>query len=326
MAEQLGAGGLTLEARTFYVMELLSRAVPQIAYGGWGMQKNIPARGGVNLDFRKLERPAVATTALTQGTPPSATAITWTHVTATIGQYGAYARLSDIAITQSIDEQVSELVTMWGEHMGDTLDIICRNELIAGTTVQYAAASTTRGDGGNVSGPLLEAEIREAVATLKKNNVKRIAKAGNRYVAVAHPNAEYDFVGSAAGAGTLSYILSHAAQRGEGNPLFTGDSFDFFGVKIIYTSNARVYGSAGSSGRGVFTTLVMGEQFYGESKLSAEAADIIVKPIGSSGALDALNQFGSVGWKAAYTARRLNESNAVRIEHGATLDIQGGVA
>jgi len=322
VAEQLGSGGLTEQARTFYVMQLLSRAVPQIAYGGWGLQKNIPARGGINLNFRKLERPAVATTALTEGTPPSATAITWTKVTATIGQYGAYARLSDIAEDQSIDDQVGEISTMWGEHMGDTLDIIVRNELIAGTTVQYAAASGSRGNGGNVSGPLVEAEIREAVAMLKKQNVKRIAKAGNRYVCVAHPNAEYDFVGSPTG--NLSYILSQAGQRGDSNPLFTGDTFDYLGVRNIYTSNAKVYGSAGLSGIGVFTALVMGEGFYGESKLSAETADIIVKPVGSAGALDPLNQFGTVGWKAAIAVRRLDEARAVRIEHSASLDIQGG--
>lgn len=322
MAEQLGSGGLTLQARTFYVNELLARAIPQLAYLGWGLSKNIPARGGVNLDFRRLERPANATTALTEGTPPAATAITWTHVTATIGQYGAYARLSEVAIDQTIDEQVSELVSMWGENMGQTLDIIARNELIAGTTVQYAGSATSR---GGLSALLLEAEIREAVATLKKNNVKRIAKAGNRYVAVGHPNAEYDFVGSPAG--NFSYIMSMAGQRGESNPLFTGDSFDYLGVRFVWTSNARVYGSAGISGNfGVFTTLVMGDQFYCESRLSAEAAGIIVKPVGSSGALDPLDQFGSVGWKAALAVRRLDETNAVRIEHTATLDIQGGVS
>jgi len=322
MAEQLGSGGLTVQARTFYVTELLSRAVPNFCYLGWGMQKNIPARGGINLDFRRLERPAAATTALVEGTPPAATAVTWTHVSATIGQYGAYARLSNIVIDQSIDEQVAELVTMWGENMGDTLDIIARNELIAGTTVQYAGVAASR---GGLSALLLEAEIREAVATLKKNNVKRIAKAGNRYVAIGHPNAEYDFIGSPAG--NFSYVMSMAGARGESNPLFTGDSFDYLGVRFQWTSNARVYGSAGMSGNfGVFTTLVMGEGYYGESRLSAEAADIIVKPVGSAGALDPLDQFGTVGWKAALAVRRLDETRAVRIEHTSSIDIQGGVA
>lgn len=319
MTEILGAGGLTIEARTFYVQELLARAIPNLAFLGHGISKNIPARGGINLTYRRLERPAVATTALTQGTPPAATAITWTQVTATIGQYGAYAALSDIAIEQSLDEQVGELVTMWGEHMGQTLDIIARNELIAGTSVQYAGSGGSR---GNASGPLVEAEIRKAVATLKRNNIKRIARDGNRYVCIGHPNAETDFLGTATT--NFQYILSQAGDRGPSNPLFTGDWQDYLGVRFYWTSNARVYGSAGLSAVGIFTALVMGDGYYGESRLSAEAADIIVKPVGSSGVFDPLNQVGSVGWKAALAVRRLDETAAVRIEHTATADVQGG--
>ena len=321
MAEQLGSGGLTLQARTFYVNELLARAIPQLAYLGWGLSKNIPARGGMNLDFRRLERPANATTALVEGTPPAVTGLTWTHVTASIAQYGAYDRLSDVVLDQSIDDQVAEIVPMWGENMGQTLDIIARNVLVAGTTVQYAHTATAR---NLASGLLVESEIREAVATLKTANVKRIAKAGGRYVAIGHPNAEYDFVGSPSG--NLSYILSMAGTRGDTNPLFTGDSFDFLGVRFIWTSNARVFGTAGPTYRGVFTTLIMGDQFYGESRLNAEAADIIVKPVGSAGADDPLNQYGSLGWKAALAVAILDQTRAVRIEHGATLDVQGGNA
>lgn len=318
MAEQLGSGGLTVEAKTFYVKELLARAVPTFCFLGYGIKKNIPARGGLNLEWRQLQRPAVATTALTQGTPPSAQAITWTNVTATILQYGAFARLSDLAYSQSFDEQVSELVGMWGEHMGETLDIIARNELIAGTNVQYAGSGGSR---GNVSGPLIEAEVRKALATMKRNNIRKVASVG-RYVLIAHPNTENDFLGSPTG--NMSYILTQAGARGGDNPIFTGDSYDYLGVRIMYTSNAKVYGSAGLSAIGVFTALLIGEGFYGESRLSEATGEIITHPIGSAGAQDPLNQYGTVGWKAALAVRRLQEANGLRIEHTSSIDVQGG--
>lgn len=324
MADQYGAGGLTVEARTFYVKELLARAVPNFCFRGWGIEKDIPARGGMSLDFRRLERPAAATTALTEGTPPSATAVTWTHVVATLNQYGAYSRESDVAKTQTIDEQVSELVKMWGdEHMPETLDIITRNELLTGTTVQYAGSAGSRGGLSPTACLMLEAEVREAVATLEKNNVKRIAKAGGNYVLIGHPNVKYDFIGSPTG--NLSIILQNAGARGDANPLFTGKPFDYMGVRTLFTSLARVYGSAGLSYNcGVFTTLVIGQGAYGESKLSDMAADVIVHGVGSAGALDPLDQFWTAGWKAALGVRILNNSNMVRIEHSCTLDIQGG--
>lgn len=324
MADQYGSGGLTVEARVFYVKELLARAVPNFCFRGWGIEKDIPARGGMSLDFRRLERPAVATTALTEGTPPSSTAVTWTHVVATINQYGAYSRESDVAKSQTIDEQVSELVKMWGdEHMPETLDLITRNELLTGTTVQYAGTAGSRGGVSPTAAYLVEAEIREAVATLERNNVKRIAKAGGNYVMIAHPNAKYDLIGSPNS--NLSLLLMNAGARGDANPMFTGKPFDYMGVRSIWTSNARVYGSAGLSYNcGVFTALVIGEGAYGESKLSDMAADVIVHEVGSAGALDPLNQFWTAGWKAALGVRVLNNSNMVRIEHSSALDVQSG--
>ena len=322
MAQQLGVGGLTVEGRTFYEKELLMRAVPQFRYLGWGLQKEIPRQGGNNIQFRRLERPAATTSALVDGTPPSSTAVTWVSVATTIYTYGAYARFSEVAYAQGIDNILSETIEMWGEQMGDSLDLIARAVLIAGTTVQYSDVAASR---GGVSGPLTEAEVREAVATLKRNNARRIARAGGRFVAITHPNAMADLVGSPSG--NLSVILQNAGVRGDSNPLFTGEAFDYLGVRFLESSNARIFGSAGlSTYPGVFTTLVMGEQLYGETKFGAIAPGIITHEPGSSGALDPLNQFGSVGWKASLGVVRLNEAFAVRIEHGASADVQSGNA
>lgn len=319
MSQQLGVGGLTAEGRTFYETQLLMRALPRFAYLNWGLQKDIPARGGNNIQFRRLERPAATTSALVEGTPPASTAVTWVSVAGTIYTYGAYSAFSEVAFNQGIDNILSESTEMWGEHMGDSLDQVARAVLIAGTTVQYSDVAGSR---GGVSGPLTEAEVREAVSTLKKNNARRIARAGNRFVAVTHPNAMYDFVGSPSG--NLSVILQNAGVRGEANPLFSGDAFDYLGVRFIETSNARVFGSAGLTFRGVFTTLVMGEEFYGETRFGTIRPQIIVKDPDSGGVANPLNQWGTVGWKASLGVVRLNEAFAVRIESGSSLDIQGG--
>lgn len=324
MAQQLGVGGLTAENKTFYEKVLLWRAVPQFVHLGWGVPKTIPARGSNNLEWRRLERPAAATTALTEGTPKVATGVTWTSVTATVQQYGAYARFSEVAMRQSIDDILAETVTMWGEHMGDTLDIIARNVLSGGTSVLYEGAAVCR---GHISGPMTEAEIREAVMTLKGNNVRRLGKANGRYVGIMHPNVMYDFVGSPTG--NFSLVLQRAGIRGDANPLFTGDAFDYLGVRLIESTNARIFGCAGASlttgRRGVFTTLVLGEGYYGEVRYGQGDASIIVHPPGSSGAGgDALNQFGSVGWKAPLAVRILNQTCAVRIESAASNDVQAG--
>ena len=51
----------------------------------------------------------------------------------------------------------------------------------------------------------------------------------------------------------------------------------------------------------------------------AAKASIIVKPLGSSGTADPLNQRSTIGWKSFFTAVRLNELAICRIETAATL-------
>lgn len=75
---------------------------------------------------------------------------------------------------------------------------------------------------------------------------------------------------------------------------------------------------AGENGTEVQATLVFGKDAYGV--ISIDGSDVIesiIKPCGSSGTADPLNQRATVGAKvAAYTAKILNDLWIVRIEHG----------
>ena len=90
MATQtLGAAGLTVESRTFYETILLGRNTPDWLHERFAMKRPIPSRGGKTISLRQFTRPAAATTALTEGTPPSATNPTVGEVTISVSQYGA---------------------------------------------------------------------------------------------------------------------------------------------------------------------------------------------------------------------------------------------
>lgn len=78
---------------------------------------------------------------------------------------------------------------------------------------------------------------------------------------------------------------------------------------------------AGASNAPVYSTVVYGQNAYGDVELAGNGKNIevIVKPNGSSGALDPLNQRGTVAWKVkGYCCTILQDAFIVRIEHGAT--------
>ena len=131
---------LTNEAKTFYDLKLLERALPELVHSQFGQSRPIPPNEGVNINFRKFASLPAATTALTEGTPPSATTLTISTVAATVSQYGAVVDGSDLVSTQSIDNVLTEVAELLGENMGNTLDIIDREILVAGTTVCKSAA------------------------------------------------------------------------------------------------------------------------------------------------------------------------------------------
>lgn len=313
--ELIGAAGWTLENKTFYEKELLVREVPNFVYVGHGIKKPLPRNGSNNLEWRRLERPSAATTALTEGTPPAVTQTTWSNVAATVSQYGAWNQVSDVAIQQSIDDVIPELTMMWGEHMRDSLDRIARDILVAGTNVSYADSATSRGalTVGNI---LDEVELRTLRRLLKRRNATpmRSGPYRGKFVYIDHPDAFYDLLSDT----TIQNVLQNAGSRGGANPYFTGDQFDYLGIAMLETTNTPAVSGGGLSLAAavhIFQGIMFGDQAYGESEFGFDTMEIIVKPVGSGGTSDPLNQHGTTGWKAAYTAAITNQNFIQRLEH-----------
>jgi len=84
-------------------------------------------------------------------------------------------------------------------------------------------------------------------------------------------------------------------------------------------ANAVIYNAgAGADGVDVYSTLVIADDAYGTTKVSNGGLQHIVKPLGSGGSSDPLNQRATVGWKATKTAKILVQQYMLRIESTAT--------
>ena len=217
---------------------------------------------------------------------------------------------------QSFDPVLAEYVENFGEAMGNSLDQVVRDILVAGTTVQYASTATTRtGATANSigSGMFLDAaEIREAVNTLKRANAKPVVD--GKFICVLHPDVTRDLFAD----DDIVNAFQYAALRGGDNPLFSGVLGDYMGVRFVETTNAKVYASTGLSGADAYVCLFLAQQAYATSELDAMQARTIIHPRGSGGHTDPLEQYSTVGYKAALTAVILDNSFMVRVECNAS--------
>lgn len=312
--ELIGAGGMVVELKQTYDRQLLMRALPNLVHAKWGLQKPLPARGGKSIEFRRMTAIAATTTALTEGTPPAATNATFTNIAATISQYGQYAQISDLLETQAFDPVIAEYTENFGESMGDSLDQVVRNVLVAGTTIQYASTAATRtGASGVGSGMYINsAEIREATNTLKRVNAKPVVD--GKFICLVHPDNTRDLFADP----VIVEAFQHAAPRSEANPLFSGVLGDYMGVRFVETTNLRVWASSGLSGADVYGVLFIGKEAYAVTELSTMQARTIIHPRGSGGHTDPLEQYSTVGWKAAITSAILNQDFMLRLECNAS--------
>ena len=381
-------GGLSAEMKTYYGMELLENAKPQLVHNQFAATKPLPVGGGKTVEWRKFGAFDKALTPLTEGVTPDGSGISVSYITKELAQYGDYPTVSDMLDLTAIDDVVLEITDRHGNNMGLTLDTVTRNEIQQGNQVIYAPVL---GEGGKqtavTSRVALTPEckmtselVAKAATQLKKMNAPTF---DGKYVCIIHPSVAFDLRQDEA------WIAAH--QYAAATELFSGEIGELHGVRFVETTEAKIFrgddlaknsrnlavkgavsnnatvnfdggtvesgslvgryviiggkrykvvsntdssmtldkaitaaddaviypGEGGAEGCAVYGCLFVGKGAYGVVDLS-EGTEVIVKPRGSSGTADPLDQRSSVGWKGIHAAAILYDEYMVRVECGSS--------
>ena len=300
---QTGTGQeMSPQMKTFYDKVIIKNAVPNLVHDQFGQKKPIPKNSGKTIEFRRLNPFAKATTPLTEGVTPDGKKLDWATVTATVSRYGDYVTTSDMLDMTAIDNNITEAGRVLGDQAGISLDGVVREILNAGTNVQYGDGSKTSRSAITDTDVMTVAAVKRAVTTLKRMNAKKI---NGDYVAIIHPDVAYDLMNDTKWEAVATY-----------NPknLYAGEIGRLYGVRFVETSEAKIFEKAGTSSIDVYSTLFLGADAYGTTSIDGGGLEMIVKPKGSAGSADPLNQRSTVGWKATKTACILTQAFMVRVE------------
>ena len=306
-ANTTGTESLSAEMKTFYDKNLLRYTKPHLVHDQFGQTRNIPKNGGKRIEFRRFEQLPKALTPLTEGVTPEGQTMTVTKQEAEVKQYGGFVSLSDQISMTAIDNVVVEATTAIGNQAGSTLDTISREALNAGTNVQYAEGQVSSRSELTAEMKLTVKAIKMAVRALKVQNT---AKINGHYVAIIHPDCAYDI--------TLDPRFIEVVKYKNPERIFNGEIGTLEGVRFIETTEAKKFTNAGASGIDVYSTLLLGENAYATTKIEGGGLETIVKPLGSGGTADPLNQRSTVGWKAMKVTEILSQQYMVRIETAST--------
>lgn len=308
MATQTYAS-LTNEQKTFYNKVLLKRLIPSLQFYKYGQKKPAPKREGDTVNFRRFNSLAAATTALTEGTVPTGNSLSITAVTGTVKQYGDFIEISDKLDMVGIDPVLTETSEILGEQAALTIDTVIRDVVSSGTNAIYggdATSTTTLATGDNINSTL----IMKAVRALRRSNAKPLE--GGYYVGIVHPDVAFDIMKDS--------LWQDVSKYNGGTAIMKGEIGKLGGVRFIESTNAKKKDNGASSGAvDVYCTMILGKDAYGVVDIDGSSKpEMIIKDFGSAGTSDPLNQKATSGWKALFTAVRLNELSMVRIETTAT--------
>lgn len=316
--------------QAFYDRNLLERATPSELHGRFGQKRPISTKSGNQIKFRRYSALTPAITPLTEGVTPGGSSLAVTDVIATLAQYGDFITLTDVVDMVNQDPVITEATDVLGDQAGLSIDQIRRDVLVAGTNVAYANAVVNR---AAVNVKLSTADLDKAIRFLKNQNAK-FMKEGippstsvgtgairKAFIGVVHPDTEFDLE-SLAG---FRPVSDYPAQMG----VMEDEIGAYKNIRFLSSTNAKIFAGGGAAGTtvyknnganfDVYATLIFAADAYGVCPLSGKAMETIVKPLGSGGATDPLNQRSSVGWKAMTTTKILNEAWLVRLEHSASL-------
>lgn len=307
---------LSPEMKTYYSMELLEDAKPNLVHDQFGQKRPIPKNGGKTIEWRKFSSLPAATTPLTEGVTPAGNKLNVSALTATVNQYGDYITQSDVLELTAIDNTVLEATKILGAQAGVTLDTVIRNVLVAGTNVIYAPKVVTDKVTEVTSRAALAADslisvdlVYKAVRKLKSMNVPTI---GGKYIAIIHPDVAHDLM--------RSEEWKEAHKYASPEQIYNGEIGELAGVRFVESTQSKIWNDSSAesgatpAGLAVYGCLFFGADAYGVVDITGGGLEHIVKQKGSAGTADPLNQRSSVGWKAMQTAVILDQTRIVRVE------------
>lgn len=289
----------------YYEKKLLSVLEPRLVLQPLGKKQRLPKGNGKDVKWLRYSAIAGSTSTLTEGTPPAEVSFSTSNVSATIAQYGQFAKVSDLLSDTAIDPVLDNLSERFGIAASKTVEQLIVDELAnncANQNVNNRAnfAAITSSD------VLSHKELIEAMIRQKADYIG--PHESGDYVAVLHPRCEYDLL-----VDTNSGSFLDIQKYVDNKPLLNGEIGKMYGMRFLISDKMLTSVGTGSGGIDVHQSFVIGEEAFGVVELNGDAMKMIVKRHGSAGANDPLDQFATVGYKINGFAAKYLDSGSKRV-------------
>lgn len=301
MASQSTTSTLSQLMQTYYDKLFIETAKQWLVHEEGAQKRPLPKGEGTSVYFQRYSPLSLISSALTEGSNPTAVTLSATNVTASVSEYGSYTTLSKLLSLTAIDPRMKGAVEIMAQNAGESRDALVRNELangtaqIAGGKVLTAVAATDT---------FSAAEVRKAVRTLK--NAKAMRYDDGYFICKTSPYAAYDLMGDS------TWVNAHTYK--DGSELYKGELGKLHGVRFLESTQPTITSSTVS----VYNNYIHGKEAFGVTDLEGDAKKVYVKVPGDSSTDNPIDRFYTVGWAMSFVPKVLVSDWIVYVQTGVT--------
>lgn len=296
MAQINVTGVLTQTMMTYYERVFLERAKVQLVNEQGAQKRNHPSNQGKTINFTRMEPLTVSTTALSEASNPSASAMTASTVSATLAEYGNATIFSKLQSTTSIDVGLKEVVDVFGQNMGETLNAVAGLKLASGTAFFP--------NGHNVS-TVTTGDVLNASAIIYAVQAQELAKAPT------YPDGY--FLGKTTIQNKVALLKDttwvNAKTYSDVKDLYRGEMGELYQVRWLL--NGQTLSGNGNAGAAACTSVcyysyLHGDNAFGTVKLEGDMPKLYIVNQADSG--NVAGRLTYISWAGSYVAVLLNSN------------------
>jgi len=290
--------------REYYDRLLLMTAYPKLIHTKMAQKRVLPANSGDTIVFRRYSRLDTVPVPLIDGVTPPGAPLSATDIKARVDWYGNFVTVTNQVEMTVEDKVLNEASRLLSQNMGQTIDEITRDVLASTASV----VSCANGVNGNTPTELTKADIDSAVFTLLGNDAEMISEVVtgvNAFGTAPIRPAFWAYIdaGLLDDLEAVSNFVS-TSQYPSQQTVVDSEWGSTGNVRWLYSS----VGSVSAAATPVYDNFIVGKEAYAVVHLGSEAGSFYVKPLGSAGSADPLNQRGTIGWTQPFCSRILNDA------------------
>lgn len=296
------SGSLSAKMAVYYDRMMLDRLRASLVFHDLGQKKPLPKNSGKIVQWFRRTDLAGNTATITEGTVPTAIGLSATSISAQLSQYGDFTQTSDLIQMTSIDNEIEAAVDTLSWRAAQTVDLLDRGVLDAGTNVKYGGSKTFL-SGVAPADVLTGADVRKGVTNLKNANAQPFES--GHYIWVIHPQNSYDLQGDTASGGWVNantYVDVTGIKNGEVGKLG--------GARFVETTQVSSTATGTSGSATVYSTHLLAKGAFGVVDFDG-GVNVYVKKSGDQDTSNPLNQYATVGYKITYANKMLDENRQI---------------